>query len=85
MIMLFSRPDQEALLRLPVEIDTMMTGFRWMDAPNPEVSPCAFGAPPGSGAVLIDASSRIRGVYGILGRDETDRLIMETKILNQQY
>ncbi|MFM8347195.1 MAG: hypothetical protein ACKOAR_04040 [Bacteroidota bacterium] len=84
-IVVFSIPDQESLLRLPVEIDTTKSSFRWLVAGVAGVSPCLFGAPLGSGAVLLDSSSRVRGIYGVLGRDETDRLIMETKILNQQY
>ncbi len=34
--------------------------------------------------VLIDTKNRIRGYYNILERDETDRLILEIKILNTE-
>lgn len=34
--------------------------------------------------VLVDKENRIRGYYNILERDETDRLILETRILNAE-
>lgn len=35
--------------------------------------------------VLVDKENRIRGYYNILEREETDRLILELRILRQNY
>jgi len=84
-VILFRLPGQESLLRLPVEIDTTKVGIRWMNYTVSGGSPCLFGAAQAAGAVLIDGDNRVRGIYEELDRDETDRLIMETKILTGNY
>ncbi|MFN8890711.1 MAG: hypothetical protein ACK5WF_24845 [Cyclobacteriaceae bacterium] len=46
---------------------------------------CIFVVPSGSNAVLVDGERRIRGYYQLDGRDETDRLLVELKILFNEY
>lgn len=44
-----------------------------------------LGSAPDISAVLIDGEGRVRGQYTILDRTEMDRLIMETKIILNDY
>jgi hypothetical protein len=46
---------------------------------------CIFVVPSGSNVVLVDGERRIRGYYQLDGRDETDRLLVELKILFNEY
>jgi len=46
---------------------------------------CVFILPLGSNTVLVDAEQRIRGYYKLNERDETDRLLVELKILFNEY
>lgn len=81
-IIFLAEPEIEASKRIPVEIDTRQIQFlRLLDS----IDPCAFGAPSGTSAVLIDPTGCIRGIFAALERDETDRLIMESKILLNDY
>ena len=81
-ILFLAEPEIEASKRIPVEIDTTQFQFlRLLDSTDP----CAFGAPSGTSAVLIDPTGNIRGIFAALERDETDRLIMESKILLNDY
>lgn len=72
----------EAGKRFPVEMDTsgirviQVAGFGW---------PCVFGADSSCVAAMIDAGGNIRSLYKALGRDEADRVIMESKILLNDY
>ena len=84
-LVIFRIPNQETSLRLPLEIDSAKVIFRWEDPAVVGAYPCAFGAPPDAGAVLIDRENRVRGIYKALTRDEADRLIMETKIITEDY
>lgn len=81
-ILFLSEPEMEASKRIPVEIDTLQIQFQRL--PD-STDPCAFGAPSGTSAVLIDSTGSIRGIFAALERDETDRLIMESKILLNDY
>ncbi len=46
---------------------------------------CIFVLPAGSNAVLVDSERKIRGYYQLESRDETDRLLVELKILFNEY
>ena len=46
---------------------------------------CVFFVPLGKNAMLIDDKKRIRGYYDLSSFDETDRLIVEMKILLKKY
>jgi hypothetical protein len=46
---------------------------------------CAFLLPDKFNSVLIDEKRRIRGYYAVDSRDETDRLLVELKILFNEY
>ncbi len=46
---------------------------------------CVFILPPETNAVLVDGEQRIRGYYKLNDRDETDRLLVELKILFNEY
>lgn len=81
-ILLLAEPETEAKKRIPVEIDT--TKIPVIKLPG-ITNPCIFGAAPGSAAILIDSDGNIRGIFASLDRDETDRLIMESKILSKDY
>lgn len=81
-ILLLAEPETEAKKRIPVEIDT--TKIPVINLPE-MTNPCIFGAGPGSAAILIDSKGSIRGIFASLNRDETDRLIMESKILSKDY
>ena len=84
-LVIFRITDQETLIRLPLEIDSAKVIFRWEEPAGVGVHPCAFGATPDAGAVLIDQENRVRGIYKALTREEADRLIMETKIITGDY
>ena len=82
LIYMLSAPEAEAKKRIPVEIDTAQIPVVHL----PEsINPCVFGAGSGTSAVLIDSNGNVRGIFAKLDRDETDRLIMETKILLKDY
>ena len=72
----------EAARRFPTEIDTSgirivrLSGHQW---------PCLFGADSFYQAAMIDQQGRVRGLYKTLERDEADRVIMESKILLNDY
>ena len=83
-LVLFGEPPAEARLRLPQEVDTGVVRIIPLEVSN-ETLTCRFGASRSAGAVLIDSSRRVRGVYHRLDRDETDKIIMEIKILLNDY
>jgi hypothetical protein len=83
-IFLFGDLPSESGMRLPVEIDTSEVQLNDVGRVEGAFT-CRFGAPSGSGAVLIDSALQVRGVYKRLDRDEMDRLIMEVKILLNDY
>lgn len=81
-LILLQNPEAEAAKRIPVEIDT--TGLKILVKPAIQNN-CMLGVSHGTAAVLIDASGNLRGIFEKLDRDETDRLIMESKILLKDY
>lgn len=81
-ILLLKRPEDEAIKRLPVEIDT--SALPLIRLPE-SIDRCLFGAPSGTGAIIIDKNGAVRGIFAQLNREETDRLIMESKILLENY
>ena len=72
----------EAAKRFPTEIDT--SGIRIVRLSGPQW-PCLFGADSGYRAAMVDQQGRVRGLYKTLERDEADRVIMESKILLNDY
>jgi hypothetical protein len=81
-LVVFQNPDSEASQRIPVEIDTASLKIIF----KPEIeSPCVFGVTAAAAAILIDVQGNLRGIFESLDRDETDRLIMESKILLKDY
>lgn len=74
--------DQEAEQRIPVEIDTTQVSILRLPS---SFNVCLIGATPEVMAVLVDGQGNIRSVFNKLNRDETDRLILETKILIKDY
>lgn len=83
-LVLFGEIPAESGMRLPVEIDTAMVRITVTGNIDGAFT-CRFGAPPRSGAVLVDPARQVRGVFDRLDRDEMDRLIMEIKILQNDY
>lgn len=81
-VVLLTELEPEARQRLPVEMDTVAMP---LVHPHKTISPCLFGAPSGTAAVMIDGNGAVRGIFAALDRDETDRLIMESKILLKDY
>lgn len=79
LLVIFAPLPPESAERLPIEVDT--AGIRIISGDNP----CRFGASVADAAILMDTARLIRGVYKTLDRDEMDRLIMETKILLNDY
>ena len=81
-VILLSNLEPEARQRLPVEMDTLAMPLVHLPyTPNP----CLFGAPSGTAAVMLDGNRVVRGIFAELDRDETDRLIMESKILLKDF
>ncbi|MFZ9981729.1 MAG: hypothetical protein ACO3FI_06850 [Cyclobacteriaceae bacterium] len=81
-LILLENPEAEAAQRIPVEIDTSTLKVLF----KPEFAdPCLLGVSRSAAAVLIDSIGVLRGIFEKLDRDETDRLIMETKILLKDY
>jgi len=81
-IILLTDLEPEARQRLPVELDTVAMP---LVHPVNTLNPCLFGAPSGTAAVMLDENEAVRGIFATLDRDETDRLIMESKILLKNY
>jgi len=46
---------------------------------------CVFLMPPANDAVVIDLKGRIMGQYTLTDREDTDRLIVELKIMLKKY
>jgi hypothetical protein len=81
-LLLLQTPEAEAAQRIPVEIDTAaLVVFLNQEIENT----CLLGVSPATAAVLIDSDGNLRGIFEKLDRDETDRLIMESKILLKDY
>lgn len=74
-------PD-EAERRFPAEMDT--AGIRIVRVSGSSWS-CLFGADSLYTAAMMDDQGKIRSLYKALGRDEADRVIMESKILLNDY
>jgi hypothetical protein len=81
-LILLKSPEVESAQRIPVEIDTAALKILY----HPEIeSSCLLGVSPATAAVLIDSDGNLRGIFEKLDRDETDRLILESKILLKDY
>jgi len=61
--------------------------FNLMEVPDSLVNKavCALLLQPDANVVVIDTGQRIRGYYDAADRDETDRLILELKIILKKY
>jgi len=81
-LIILKTPEAEAVQRIPVEIDTAAL----LVLLQPEIeNPCLLGVSTATAAVLVDSNGNLRGIFEKLDRDETDRLIMESKILLKDY
>jgi hypothetical protein len=85
-LLIFDTLSLESNKRLPVEIDSAYTAIiQLKDRNSPDEFLNCLVAKQGYHAVLVDTLGQIRGLYKDLNRDETDRVIMETKILSGKY
>jgi hypothetical protein len=76
----------EAQKRLPLEVDSTLVDVRNFNS-NSALNgfPHCLRAGSEFQAILFDTTGQIRGLYKKLDREETDRIIMETKILTGNY
>lgn len=74
------------LNRLNTELGEIFTVF-WLDSVPDKVQwqTCVFILHSPWTAVLVDTQSQIRGYYAPSTREETDRLLLEMRILLKQY
>ena len=88
-IIVFSTLVGEGKSRLQQEIDSKRLNLILMHGlfSEPELKnwSCIFVLPTGSNAVLVDSQRKIRGYYQLEKRDEIDRLLVELKILFNEY
>ncbi|MBI3221083.1 MAG: hypothetical protein HYZ44_16345 [Bacteroidetes bacterium] len=88
-IILFSDLVGESKTRLEAEIQkkklNLIAAGGLLNTEELRKLSCIFVMPSGSNAVLVDGEQRIRGYYELNDRDETDRLIVELKILFNEY
>ncbi len=88
-IIVFSSLGGESKTRLEKEIESkglnliLINGL--FDEQELRKWSCIFVLPTGSNAVLVDSERKIRGYYQLEKRDETDRLLVELKILFNEY
>ena len=84
--MILDSVSAETQQRLPVEIDTTKTKIQNLTSViGSDVFPYCLSVNQNYNAILIDTVGQVRGIYQELDRDETDRLIMEVKILTGNY
>ena len=85
-ILILDSVSAETQQRLPVEIDTTKTKIQNLTSViGSDVFPYCLSVNQNYNAILIDTAGQVRGIYQELDRDETDRLIMEVKILTGNY
>lgn len=85
-ILILDTLTAEAQQRLPLEIDTIFTEIQIITSANVyDGFPHCLSGDQNYGAILMDTVGQIRGIYKKLDRDETDRLILEVKILTEKY
>ncbi len=88
-VVVFSDLQGEAKTRLENEIASkkmnLILAHGLMNQQELQRLMCIFVVPSNSNAVLVDDYRRIRGYYRLDSRDETDRLLVELKILFNEY
>lgn len=74
-----------SIARIRDEFDSLEFNLAMLQSGRQDIATCGLLLQKPQNAVMVDDRGRIRGYYDLSDREDTDRLIMEMKIMLKAY